>query len=122
MVYGISVLANIENINSMENLKKGIKNSGMSKTWYMVIATYLLLFTLLGYTTFFHNNDFTTNHERFEKMVRNYGDEEKQKLVNKLLKDDADSSENSNSISSQSFNLILGAIVSFLSSTLMSKR
>ncbi|OJJ19820.1 hypothetical protein BI308_21015 [Roseofilum reptotaenium AO1-A] len=94
----------------------------MSTTWYMVLTTYLLLFTLIGYTTFFYNNDFTTSPENFEKIVKDYGNNEKQKLVKRLLKSDAESSQFSNSLSSQSFNLILGAIVSFLSSTLMSKR
>jgi predicted PurR-regulated permease PerM len=103
----------------MENLKNLIKKSGMTTTWYMILMTYLFLFTLIGYTTFFYNNNFSTNSESFEKIVRDYGNNDKQKLVEKLLKLDAENSQSSNTLSSQAFNVVLGAIVSFLSSTLM---
>lgn len=106
----------------MENFKNLIKKSGMTTTWYMILMSYLFLFTLIGYTTFFYNNNFSTNSGNFEKIVKDYGNNDKQKLVETLLKIDSDDSRSSNAISSQAFNVILGAIVSFLSSTLIAKR
>jgi predicted PurR-regulated permease PerM len=103
-------------------LKKWIKQTGMSPTWYTVLITYMTLFFVMGYITFFHNNDFATHPENFDKIIRDYDRPDKQLLVKKLLQDDANTFADQNTISSQAFNVVLGAIVSFLSSTLISKR
>lgn len=106
----------------MLNLKNWIKQSSMSPTWYTVLITYMVLFFVMGYITFFHNNDFITNPENFDKIIKEYDRPDKQLLVKELLQDDANTFADENTISSQAFNVILGAIVSFLSSTLISKQ
>ncbi|MDJ1171093.1 hypothetical protein PMG71_16815 [Roseofilum sp. BLCC_M154] len=106
----------------MLDLKNWIKQSTMSPTWYTILITYIVLFFVMGYITFFHNNDFITNPENFDKIIKEYDREEKQLLVKELLQDDANNFKEQNTISSQAFYIVLGAIVSFLSSTLISKK
>ncbi|MBE9144302.1 hypothetical protein [Planktothrix mougeotii] len=93
----------------------------MSRTWYALLTTYMVLFFITGYITFFYNNIFATRSENIAKITKVYDDQEKFKLVEELLQDDAKTSQDENNISSQSFNVVLGAIVSFLSTTLAQK-
>ena len=77
---------------------------------------------MLEYITFFYNNIFATSSENIAKITREYDDQEKFKIVEELLEDDAKTSQDENNIGSQSFNVVLGAIVSFLSTTLAQKK
>jgi hypothetical protein len=82
----------------------------------------MALFFVGGYITFINNNRFATSPENIAKIIVEYDHPEKIKLVEELLEEDANTYEEENNIGSQAFNVVLGAIVSFLSTTLTRKR
>lgn len=94
----------------------------MSKTWYAILTTYMILFFVTGYINFFSNNYFATTPENIAKITDYYDSPEKMKFVEELLQDDAETYQDENSIASQAFNVVLGSIVSFLSATINKKK
>jgi hypothetical protein len=90
----------------------------MSRIWYTVLSTYIVLFLITGYITFVTNNNFATDPANITKITGEYDTEEKFQLVKELLEEDATTYQNENNTGSQSFNVVLGAIVSFLSTTI----
>ncbi|MFO7032350.1 hypothetical protein B9T07_21025 [Limnospira fusiformis CCALA 023] len=94
----------------------------MSKTWYAILTTYMILFFVTGYINFFSNNYFATNPEIIDKITRDSDSSEKMNWVAELLLEDAQTYQDENNIASQSFNIVLGSIVSFFSATVKQKQ
>ncbi|MBS0015767.1 MAG: hypothetical protein KFF72_05285 [Arthrospira sp. SH-MAG29] len=94
----------------------------MSKTWYAILTTYIILFFVTGYINFFSNNYFAKTPEIVDKITRDYDSPEKMNWVAELVLEDAQTYQDENNIASQSFNIVLGSIVSFLSATVKQKQ
>ncbi|EDZ92404.1 MAG: hypothetical protein P5702_11595 [Limnospira sp. PMC 1291.21] len=94
----------------------------MSKTWYAILTTYMILFFATGYINFFSNNYFAKTPENVAQITRDYDSPKKMNWVAELLLEDAQTYQDENNIASQSFNIVLGSIVSFLSATVKQKQ
>jgi uncharacterized membrane protein len=90
----------------------------MSRTWYAILTIYMGLFFITGYINFISDNHFSTTPEVIEKITKDYDEPEKMKFVEELVQEDAENYQEQNNIASQSFNVVLGSIVSFLAATM----
>ncbi|MCT7979837.1 hypothetical protein [Laspinema olomoucense] len=75
----------------------------------------------MGFITFFHGNEYATNPDNMAKITKTYENKEKFKAVQKLLKEDIQGLQNVQNIAAQSFNVTLGALLSFLVTTISGK-
>jgi hypothetical protein len=67
--------------------------------------------------TFFYNNGFASQEENIQNLNR-METEEQLELYTNLLKTEVNNMKNLNNIANQSFNVVLGSLLGFLSATL----
>jgi hypothetical protein len=88
-----------------------------SSVWYIVLSVYTILLSFTGGVTFFYNNGFASQEENIQNLNR-METEEQLELYTNLLKTEVNNMKNLNNIANQSFNVVLGSLLGFLSATL----
>jgi len=120
--------------------KKVLWKGSQWRIWMVLSIAYFLLFSYTGYLAFLTNNQYATNDKNFEIISESIGEqnaegdiplqkrfdgsgkevsltEGKAALVEDLLVRQAKNYESVNSLAAQSFNVVLGAILGFLSAS-----
>jgi hypothetical protein len=77
---------------------------------------YLILIGSTAYITFFDNNGFAS-HESNISYLKELGPGDELDLFKELVDDEVKSIDAINSLATQSFNVVLGALLGFLSAT-----
>ncbi len=95
------------------------------KTWKLVLAIHMFLFVLTSFLTFF-NHMFHTQQESIDSYIEILQNIQKldvksadltEKAVREFMKSSFDRTQDKQELASQAFHIILGAILSFLSTT-----
>ena len=97
--------------------------------WAIVLSIYLLLLGTIGYVAFWEQDfnkpekvigtyiDILNNYKESTKHNDNLSDEELTAVIQELMQRDADNAGDLQELASQSFNIVLGAILAFLSAS-----
>jgi hypothetical protein len=85
--------------------------------WYVILSIYAVLLTGLGSVTFFYNNGFAGQEENV-KNLNQMKTQEQLELYKKLLNMEVSNMNQINNIANQSFNVVLGSLLGFLSASL----
>ncbi|WP_228041630.1 hypothetical protein [Planktothrix mougeotii] len=93
------------------------KSSIVGSPWYTILVIYSILLSFTGGVTFFYNNAFASREENI-KNLDSMKTSEQLATYKKLLEFEIKNMENVNNIANQSFNVILGSLLGFLSATL----
>jgi hypothetical protein len=94
--------------------KKRRMNIGV--VWYIVLFMYMVLVGSTSYITFFYNNGYAAQDEHIKKMEM-CETPDQLKFFTELLEIEIKSMNNINALASQSFNVVLGALLGFLSAS-----
>ena len=104
--------------------KKSFKHA---RVWFIVLLVYLSIFSYTGYIAFWPMdfNDPNHNVKKYYEIFHNYNnefeDEEASNLFNstltELAKEAESEADDMQQLASQSFNIVLGAFLAFLSAT-----
>jgi predicted PurR-regulated permease PerM len=107
--------------------RRQIVSFGSIKMWWAVLGVYLLIFGYVGYIAFwpmaFNDPDNTVKKYLAileEYQAKNKTDEEPANLklvMEELMKKAEESAQDMQQLASQSFNIVLGAFLAFLSAT-----
>lgn len=106
---------NLQSKVSEQRLIDNKKNIG--SVWYIILVIYTILLSFTGGVTFFYNNTFGSREENI-KNLDSMKTSEQLATYKKLLEFEIKNMENVNNIANQSFNVILGSLLGFLSATL----
>ncbi len=98
-------------INEQQNQQKGF-----GIIWYVVLIMYMTLLGSTAYITFFDNNGFASQEKTMQKLAQ-ITTEGQLALFEELHENEVKSMEQINSLATQSFNVVLGAMLGFLSAT-----
>ncbi|MCT7979836.1 hypothetical protein [Laspinema olomoucense] len=101
-------------INLRKNNKPDNKTGGF--LWYTVLSMYAFLLIVTGSVTFLYNNGWASREENLKKIeaVRT---PEQLAILTELLDLEVKNMNAVNNLASQSFNVVLGALLGFLSAT-----
>jgi len=109
------------------NKQEEKSNFGVIKIWASVMLVYILIFGYIGYIAFWPMsfNDPEQNIEKYFAIIEKYSDvmsdnqdEDILKItMNELVKKAEESANDIQQLASQSFNIVLGAFLAFLSAT-----
>ncbi len=86
-------------------------------TWYILLAMYMALFAFTGHITFFTNNEYSTSPENMVKFRTTFETPRQFQLFEDLITSESSNFEGVNELASQSFNVVLGALLGFLATT-----
>lgn len=102
-------------------------NFGVVKIWAFVMLVYILIFGYIGYIAFWPMsfNDPEQNIEKYFSIIQKYSDvmsdnqneDVLKTTINDLVKKAEESANDIQQLASQSFNIVLGAFLAFLSAT-----
>ena len=95
----------------MEQSVKPIVTAG----WFSILVVYLVLFLGTGYIAFFPK-DFNPAHVKAEE-INKFNSDEMKAFVIETLKQETSIFQKKRELASQSFNVVLGAILGFLSAS-----
>ncbi len=98
-------------INEQQNQPKRI-----GIVWYVVLIMYLILLGSTAYVTFFDNNGFASRQDTAQKLAQ-ITNEDQLAFFNELHENEVQNMEQINALATQSFNVVLGALLGFLSAT-----
>lgn len=87
--------------------------------WIMILAVYLALFCATGYVAFFKYEDNPAVNISPE-WINRFQDPETRKRMLDTLKDDSATYAKKRELATQSFNVVLGALLGFLSASAVS--
>ncbi|VXD14939.1 hypothetical protein PL8927_330065 [Planktothrix serta PCC 8927] len=93
------------------------KSSIVGSPWYTILVIYSILLSFTGGVTFFYNNAFASREEHIKNLDLMKTSEQLD-VYQELLEVEIQNMENVNNIANQSFNVILGSLLGFLSATL----
>lgn len=97
--------------------------------WAIILSIYILLLGGIGYVAFWEQDfnkpervvgtyiDILNKYKETTRSNDNLSDEELTVLIQELMKRDADNAGDLQELATQSFNIILGAILAFLSAS-----
>ncbi|MDE1460681.1 hypothetical protein [Spartinivicinus poritis] len=85
-----------------------------SKTWVWVLMAYLCLFVVTGYIAFIHQTPILHADEQ-QRIFSSIQDQESRTLISSLFKEEVANFKEKQSIATQSFHIILGGLMGFLS-------
>jgi len=95
------------------------QNSKSLALWIMVLSVYMLLFCATGYVAFFKYEDNPAVNISPE-WINRFEDLETRKRMLETLKDDSVVYAKKRELATQSFNVVLGALLGFLSASAVS--
>ncbi|MCI5116151.1 MAG: hypothetical protein D3921_03215 [Candidatus Electrothrix sp. AW1] len=98
-------------INEQQNQPKRI-----GIVWYVVLIMYLILLGSTAYVTFFDNNGFASRQDTAQKLAQ-ITNEDQLAFFNEIHENEVQNMEQINALATQSFNVVLGALLGFLSAT-----
>ena len=99
-----------------DNVTKGQSVKAIVTTgWFSILIIYLVLFLGTGYIAFFPQ-DFNPAHVSAEE-INKFDSEEMRTFVIETLKKETDIFAKKRDLAAQSFNVVLGAILGFLSAS-----
>ncbi|WP_163833849.1 hypothetical protein [Spartinivicinus ruber] len=85
-----------------------------SKTWVWILMAYLCLFIVTGYIAFIHQTPILHADEQ-QRIFTSIQDPESKALISSLFKDEVANFKEKQNIATQSFHIILGGLMGFLS-------
>jgi len=87
--------------------------------WVVILIVYLLLFVATGYEAFFVR-EYNPAIDLKPEVYMNIKDEQTKALFINTLKEEAETYQKKRELASQSFNVVLGALLGFLSASAVS--
>ena len=91
-------------------------NEASTPIWAGILAIYLLLFTATGYVAFF-SKEFNPALDLKPEYVASLEDQDTKSFVIDTLKQEAATYQKKRELASQSFNVVMGALLGFLSAS-----
>lgn len=91
-------------------------NGISSKVWGGILLVYLILFVATGYVAFFVK-EYNPAIDLKPSVYADIEDPETKALIIDTLKQEADTHQKKRELASQSFNVVLGALLGFLSAS-----
>jgi len=107
---------------NLQSAASSVQRAGDSKgtvLWIMVLAVYMALFCATGYVAFFKYEDNPAVNISPE-WINRFQDPETRKRMLDTLKDDSGMYAKKRDLATQSFNVVLGALLGFLSASAVS--
>jgi hypothetical protein len=89
--------------------------------WWAILAVYLLLFASTGYLAFLRRDVNPVLRDGSGGLAQQIPDEETRTFVMNALQDEATEHEKKDSLVLQSFNVVLGSLLGFLSASAASR-
>lgn len=94
---------------------------GRNTLWWGILAVYLMLFAVTGYIAFFARDDNPALEERTDERVARISDEATKSFVIQTLQSEAADHQKKTDLASQSFNVVLGSLLGFLSASAVTR-
>ncbi|HEY7913909.1 MAG TPA: hypothetical protein VIG62_18500 [Blastocatellia bacterium] len=88
-----------------------------SVLWWAVLVAYLVLFLATGYLSFFTREQNPALDENLNELAARVTDQEARAFLIDTLKDEAIEHRRREALALQSFNIVLGALLGFLSAS-----
>ncbi|MCI0394147.1 MAG: hypothetical protein L0332_22990 [Chloroflexi bacterium] len=85
--------------------------------WWVVFVAYLILFALTGFFTFVDRDANPALDQRLDALVAASSDATVKDLLIKALQDESSEHEKRSALAAQSFHIVLGALLGFLSAS-----
>ena|GEM_PF-2231809 len=89
--------------------------------WWGILAVYLVLFASTGYLAFFGRDINPALNPNADALAAKLNDEATKNFVMNTLKDEADEHKKKDGLALQSFNIVLGSLLGFLSASAVSR-
>ena len=89
--------------------------------WWGILAVYLLLFTSTGYISFFERDTNPALNANADALAAKLNDPSTKDFLIETLKDEADEHKKKDGLALQSFNIVLGSLLGFLSASAVSR-
>ncbi|HYP54474.1 MAG TPA: hypothetical protein VEQ42_13075 [Pyrinomonadaceae bacterium] len=89
--------------------------------WWGILAVYMLLFVVTGYIAFFARDENPALDERTDERVARITDEATRSFVIQTLQSEAADHQKKTDLASQSFNVVLGSLLGFLSASAVTR-
>ncbi|HYY42283.1 MAG TPA: hypothetical protein VE775_06080 [Pyrinomonadaceae bacterium] len=89
--------------------------------WWGILAVYLLLFMSTGYLAFFGRDVNPALNPNADALAAKLNDEATKNFIMTTLKDEADEHKKKDGLALQSFNIVLGSLLGFLSASAVSR-
>jgi hypothetical protein len=97
-----------------------LKVSMRSKLWWAILAVYLALFICTGYIAFFGRDVNPALNRSVDSYALSITDEASKAFIMDVLKDEAAEHKKKEALGQQSFNIVLGSLLGFLSASAVS--
>ena len=94
--------------------------STRSKLWWAILAVYLALFVGTGYIAFFNRDINPALNRSADTYAISITDEASKAFIIDVLKDEAAEYKKKEALGQQSFNIVLGSLLGFLSASAVS--
>jgi hypothetical protein len=94
--------------------------STRSKLWWAILAVYLTLFVGTGYIAFFNRDVNPALNRSADSYAISVTDESAKAFIIDVLKDEAAEHKKKEALGQQSFNIVLGSLLGFLSASAVS--
>jgi hypothetical protein len=94
--------------------------STRSKLWWAILAVYLALFIGTGYIAFFNRDVNPALNRSTDSYAISISDEASRAFIVDVLKDEAAEHKKKEALGQQSFNIVLGSLLGFLSASAVS--
>ena len=94
--------------------------STRSKLWWAILAVYLALFIGTGYIAFFNRDVNPALNRSSDSYAISVTDESAKAFIIDVLKDEAAEHKKKEALGQQSFNIVLGSLLGFLSASAVS--
>jgi hypothetical protein len=94
--------------------------STRSKLWWAILAVYLALFVGTGYIAFFNRDVNPALNRSTDAYAVSITDEASKAFILDVLKDEAAEHKKKEALGQQSFNIVLGSLLGFLSASAVS--
>lgn len=89
--------------------------------WWGILAVYLVLFIVTGYIAFFAADNNPALNEETDERVARITDEATKSFVIQTLQNEAADHQKKTDLASQSFNVVLGSLLGFLSASAVTR-
>ncbi|MDQ1557743.1 MAG: hypothetical protein QOD32_803 [Pyrinomonadaceae bacterium] len=94
--------------------------STRSRLWWAILAVYLALFIGTGYIAFFNRDTNPALNRSADTYAISITDESSKAFIIDVLKDEAAEHKKKEALGQQSFNIVLGSLLGFLSASAVS--
>jgi hypothetical protein len=110
-----------EPVNAITEAKVPEMNvSTRSKLWWAILIVYLMLFVGTGYIAFFNRDENPALNRSTDSYALSITDETAKAFIIDVLKDEAAEHKKKEALGQQSFNIVLGSLLGFLSASAVS--